>query len=797
MTLCPVLTLQFGLPTYELTNRDKDFVTENPTQSRTAAEDLAVNWDVRCEETGGGSSSVDTGGTAGTAGTANTAGTVGTAKSAGSQVRAATTAEAGGAESGDPKKTEQWRSAVALLTPVEFSGAQLSKVSPNCSILPEWVYGYQAEHSKCNLHYTSAGDIVYHISKYAVVYSIKHHQQRIFTGHNEEILCLKMHPSKQIVATGEIGDVPKLLVWHAESHKILYSAAGFHQKGVTQLCFSPDGRILVSVGNDAQQSISVCLWEEGTVLFNSPVSTVPALCLSCTVLRDNTIVAAGDSYVHFWSYYSEGYVRRVGNFSRFTALQPITALAPVCDSDNLVSGTASGLLLLWVDVNCIRSVKGHNGTINAIFSCSHGILSGGFDQRIRMWSTTLEPSFTFDVSHYGINPIVRSLCMSTDGTSILLGTKGANIFEISAIDGSDLRGGPIAIGHSYASVLSVATHPSKFEFTTVGQDQTLRVFDLSTRTQLKIATFDGEASAVAYNPMGDILVVGFSGAPGAPKTGAFVVLNEEDLSVVHEAKDSASSVTMLAFSPEGETLAVGCADGGIYLYAVHDDYELVGKCDRHETTVTEIDFSKDGEWLRSNSVAGELFFFNTDDASFQSNVASMRDVVWATSNCTYSWHVKEVHRSPYEADQLVRLNLLPIPEELVGTTEPYLAGATALGYVRLYRYPCVVDGAECHRYPAHCGDISGIRFSFDGQRLVTAGRTDRCVLQWRCLPYAADTEQVAPEETAADDHDLKLEALTGPLLLDSFMPEHANTSVGLLNEPFYKVCAYSCYTPSH
>lgn len=754
---------QRGLPTYELTFRDKDYSTENPTLVRTEEERLAVEWNVRCEEVAD-SSAPSSKSSAVPVGGAATAATTSVSAVAGEQ--------------------EQWRSAVALLTPVEFASAVLKTTSPNCSIAPEWVYGYQAEKAKCNLHYTSRGDIVYSITKYAVVYSIKLHQQRIFSGHTEEILSLKLHPSKQIAASGDIGPLPRLLVWNIDSHKILYSACGFHRHGITQLCFSSDGKILISVGNDSQQSISVVMWEESTVIFNSPVSAAPALCLSCTVLRDNTIVAAGDSFVSFWSYYSEGYVRRAGNFSRFTALQPITALAPVCDSDNLVSGTASGLLLLWVDVNCIRSVKAHNGTINSIFSCSHGILSGGKDQRIRMWSTNLEPSFTFDVSHYGINPCVRSLCMSSDGTSILLGTKGANIFEISAIDGSDLRGGPIAVGHSVGELYCVATHPSKFEFITVGQDQTLRVFDMSTNTQLKIATFDGDARSVSYNPMGDIIVVGFSGAPSSSKAGAFVVLNEEDLSVVHEAKDSSSAVTAVEFSPEGETLAVACTDGGIYLYAVHDDYELVGKCDRHTTAVMQIDFSKDGEWLRSNSLAKELFFFNTDDASFQSNVSAMRDVQWASNNCIYSWHVKDTHHSPFPADQQICNHLLPIQEELVGTpVEPYLAGGTSQGYVRLYPFPCAADGSEYHRVPAHCSEIAALKFAFDGQRMVTVGLRDRCILQWKCLPYAPDTEVRLPDGDAAEDNDLKIEALTGPLLLDSFIPPEASLPIGMINEP--------------
>lgn len=764
---------QTGLETYELTFRDKDFATENPVLCRSQDEQLAVEWNVRCEEALGSGMSTGSTGTAGSAGGPATA-----------LVPAAPSVLPGASAPAAPAvKEEQWKSAVALLTPVEYAGATMNTSSPNCSVSPEWVYGYQAEKSKGNLHYTSRGDIVYNVSKYVVIYSIKLHQQKIFTGHTEEILSLKLHPNRQIAASGDVGQVPTLLVWHTETRKIMYSASGFHRRGVTQLCFSPEGKILVSVGNDAQQSIFVCLWEEGTVLFSSPVSAAPALCLSCTVLRDNTIVAAGDSYVHFWSYYSEGYVRRPGNFSRFTALQPITALAPVSDSDNLVSGTASGLLLLWVDVNCIRSVKAHNGTINSIFSCSHGILSGGKDQRIRMWSVNLEPSFTFDVSHYGINACVRSLCMSSDGTSILLGTKGSNIFEISAIDGSDLRGGPIAVGHSFGQLYGAASHPSKSEFLTVGQDQTLRVFDMSTNTQLKIATFDGEARTVTFNPMGDIVVVGFSGPTSSAKAGAFVVLNEEDLSIVHEAKDSSHSVTVVEFSPEGETLAVGCSDGGIYLYAVHDEYELVGKCDRHETAVTQIDFSKDGEWLRSNSNARELFFFNTDDASFQSNIASMRDVQWATNNCTYTWHVKEVHHNPFVADELLCNHVLPIPEELVGTVEPYLACGSSQGYVRLYSFPCVAEGSEYHRYPAHCAQISSVKFAFDGTRLVSAGLRDRCIVQWTCLPHAADTDVQVQLEEIVDDLDLRLEALTGPVLQEAFMPAEAKMSIGLLNDP--------------
>ena len=48
---------------------------------------------------------------------------------------------------------------------------------------------------------------------------------------------------------------------------------------------------------------------------------------------------------------------------------------------------------------------------------------------------------------------------------------------------------------------------------------------------------------------------------------------------------------MVAYSPAGDTLAVGVEDGSIFLYAVPDEYELIGKCVRHTSPIISMDFS--------------------------------------------------------------------------------------------------------------------------------------------------------------------------------------------------------------
>jgi hypothetical protein len=153
---------------------------------------------------------------------------------------------------------------------------------------------------------------------------------------------------------------------------------------------------------------------------------------------------------------NEGYVKRRSNQARNVKQQPITCISSIEMTDSFLTGTLGGLLLLWTDVNCIRHVKAHQGAVNALFSSPHGILSGGKDARIRLWTHRLEPGATFDMSHFGLQPSIRSVCLSQDGSSILFGTKGAEIYEVSAVDGSDLRGGAIASGHSQGLLRTIA-----------------------------------------------------------------------------------------------------------------------------------------------------------------------------------------------------------------------------------------------------------------------------------------------------------------------------------------------------
>ncbi|EMP26071.1 Echinoderm microtubule-associated protein-like 6, partial [Chelonia mydas] len=67
----------------------------------------------------------------------------------------------------------------------------------------EDIKSYRGYDCRNNLFYTQTGEVVYHIAAVAIVYSRQQHTQRLYLGHDDDILSLTIHPMKDYVATGQ------------------------------------------------------------------------------------------------------------------------------------------------------------------------------------------------------------------------------------------------------------------------------------------------------------------------------------------------------------------------------------------------------------------------------------------------------------------------------------------------------------------------------------------------------------------------------------------------------------------
>lgn len=66
------------------------------------------------------------------------------------------------------------------------------------------ICSYRGYDCRSNLFYTQTGEIVYHVAAVGVVYNRQQNTQRFYMGHDDDILCLAIHPLKDFVATGQV-----------------------------------------------------------------------------------------------------------------------------------------------------------------------------------------------------------------------------------------------------------------------------------------------------------------------------------------------------------------------------------------------------------------------------------------------------------------------------------------------------------------------------------------------------------------------------------------------------------------
>ena len=257
---------------------------------------------------------------------------------------------------------------------------------------------------------------------------------------------------------------------------------------------------------------------------------------------------------------------------------------------------------------------------------SNLLLSGGKNGSVVVWNSELQKVHSFQVadivSESSISPLIarqiQSIhCATREDESlvILCGTRGCDVLEIACEKNSDgtyescvllsSNGGVDIRGHCNDELWGIACHPTKPEFVTVGDDKTLRKWSVGDRKMIKSASIGVMARAVAYDPTGNFIAVGFGGRVGTGKQkqdGLVRVYNDCNFSMLFEAADAKQWISDIKFSPDGLSLAVGSHNRSIYLYSVSSSgsgqqatisLRLRTKFSKHNSYITHFDFSSD------------------------------------------------------------------------------------------------------------------------------------------------------------------------------------------------------------
>lgn len=178
--------------------------------------------------------------------------------------------------------TRAWTGSIREPSNYRESKDPASWSPPIADLEPAFVYGYRSQDVRNNCFYGSVvSEVLYHTAAVGIVYDSVKHKQRYNLSHTDDIISLAAYPKNNLVATGkssaplrmsctstfflvvkvccegvkppqmvivvsvlvlhfisigELGHIPKIVIWDSNSGNTLKVISGFHRKCVITLC---------------------------------------------------------------------------------------------------------------------------------------------------------------------------------------------------------------------------------------------------------------------------------------------------------------------------------------------------------------------------------------------------------------------------------------------------------------------------------------------------------------------------------------------------------------------------------
>ncbi len=185
-------------------------------------------------------------------------------------------------------------------------------------------------------------------------------------------------------------------------------------------------------------------------------------------------------------------------------------------------------------------------------------------------------------------------------------------------------------------------------------------------------------------------------------------------------------------------------DSHIYLYTVEGF--KINKRIRLQDNVTHMDFSEDNTTMQFNTDEFEMLYYSAETG--KPVTGSLKDTLWESWTCPLGWPVSGI-TSYSSGGTAVETVDRSVDQKAIATGDK-------AGEVKLFKYPCPMAESSCLAYRGHSASVSNVRFSHDGNYLISVGAVDKCIFQWK---YSHDKEGEAAGENIKVLKDFTVDSL--------------------------------------
>lgn len=591
----------------------------------------------------------------------------------------------------------------------------------------EWVYGYRGRDCRTNLYLLPTGETVYFIASVVVLYNVEEQLQRHYTGHNDDVKCLAVHPDKITIATGQVAGTskdgkqlpPHVRVWDSVTLNTLHVIGmGYFDRAVTCVAFSKSngGGSLCAVDDSNDHVLSMWDWQKEEKLADVKCSNEAVFVADFHPTDTNIIVTCGKSHLYFWTLEGNALIKKQGLFEKQEKPKFVLCVT-FSENGDTITGDSSGNLLVWgKGMNRIsHAVQGaHEGGIFALCMQRDGTLvSGGKDRKLLSWDGNYQRLSIVEIPEQ-FGP-VRTVAEGK-GDVVLIGTTRNFVLQ------GTLSGNFTTITQGHTDELwGLGAHSQKSQFLTCGHDKQIMLWDSASHRPIWNKVLEDPAQSAGFHPNGSVVAVG-------TLTGRWFVLDTETKDLVTVHTDGNEQLSVMSYSPDGNFLAIGSHDNYIYIYAVNENgrkYSRIGKCSGHSSFITHLDWSVTSQYLMSNSGDYEILYWIPSACKQVVSVESTRDLEWATFTCTLGFQVFGVWP---EGSDGTDLNAICRSGD-----QKLLATGDDFGKVHLFSYPCSQFRASSHAYGGHSSHVTNVTFLQEDSHLISTGGKDMSIMQWRLL----------------------------------------------------------------
>ncbi|XP_032883277.1 echinoderm microtubule-associated protein-like 5 isoform X3 [Amblyraja radiata] len=601
--------------------------------------------------------------------------------------------------------------------------AKKREKAPDSSLRLHFIHGYRGYDCRNNLFYTKNGEIVYHVAAVGIVYNHQQNMQRFYLGHDDDIVCLAIHPLRDYISTGQVSRDSAIHIWDVEVLKPLSILKGHHQFGVCAVDFSADGKRLASVGLDENHTIVLWDWKKGEKLSSVRGSAEKIFVVKLNPYIPDKLVTAGVKHIKFWQRAGGGLTGRKGCFGSMRNTETIMCVVYGWTDEMVFSGTSAGDVCIWKDMFIIKRVKAHDGPVFSMQVLEKGFVTGGKDGVVVLWDDTFDRYLkTYVIKRSALapgskglliedNPSIRAISLGHG--HVLVGTKNGEILEID-------KSGPITLlvqGHMEGEVWGLAVHPHLPICATVSDDKTLRIWDLSpSHCMLAVRKLRKGGRCCCFSPDGKSLAVGLN-------DGSFLIVNPdtlEDRVTFHHRKEHISDIR---FSPgPGKYLAVASHDNFVDIYNIMSS-KRVGICRGASSYITHLDWDKRGKLLQVNTGAKEQLFYEAPRGKPQMiNKSKVEKMDWSSWTCVLGPSCEGIW--PIVSD------VTDVTASCLNANKKVLATGDDFGFVKLFRYPVKAKYGKFKKYIAHSSHVTNVRWAHNDRLLITVGGADTSVIIW-------------------------------------------------------------------